>query len=295
MSDRLIIGERATATAALMIGAAVWGLIWYPYRLIGAAGVGGVQSSILTYAIALGLGLISFQVTARASRLSWWLPLISLAAGGCNLGYILAVLHGEVMRVLLLFYLSPLWTVLLSRILLGETVSQKGAPVIALSLAGAVVMLWQPAMGVPWPSALAEWIALAAGFCFALQNVLIRRAHDLSIEVKSIAVLLGVVVLGIILLPMEPASSVARMTLGDWVIVAGIGSILLLVNMVVQYGLMRVSANQAVVIFLFELVIAAISSWLLAGEAMGIREWVGGAMIMAASLFSGQLASDKTS
>jgi drug/metabolite transporter (DMT)-like permease len=42
------------------------------------------------------------------------LLLIALVAGGCNLGYVLATVHGEVMRVLLLFYLAPLWTVLLA-------------------------------------------------------------------------------------------------------------------------------------------------------------------------------------
>jgi drug/metabolite transporter (DMT)-like permease len=63
----------------------------------------------------------------------------------------------------------------------------------------------------------------------------------------------------------------------------------MVVNLVVQYGLTHTPANQAIVVFLFELVVAAMSSWLLADEAMDAREWMGGAMIVAASLFSGQL------
>jgi drug/metabolite transporter (DMT)-like permease len=47
--------------------------------------------------------------------------------------------------------------------------------------------------------------------------------------------------------------------------------------------------NAAIALFLFELVVAAISSWRLAGEVMGVKEWAGGAMIIAASLFSGHL------
>ncbi|WP_438362171.1 hypothetical protein [Methyloversatilis discipulorum] len=51
-------------------------------------------------------------------------------------------------------------------------------------------------------------------------------------------------------------------------------------------------ASVAVIaLFLFELVVAAISSWWLAGEVMGLKEWIGGAMIIAASLFSGHLES----
>lgn len=281
--------EKTVAITSLLTGATVWGLIWYPYRVIEAAGLGGVSASLITYLVALVFGVIAFQATLRTARFSWWLPVIALAAGGCNIGYVLAILHGEVMRVLLLFYLSPLWTVLLSRVLLKEHLTRDGAKVIALSLAGAVIMLWHPRLGFPWPGKLAEWIGLAAGICFALQNVLIRKTVALSIELKSIAVFAGVIVLGLILMPFEPASSISGLGNLEWTILIVTGIVLLVVNVVVQFGLMRLPANQAIVIYLFELVVAAISSWLLAGETMGLREWIGGAMIITASVFSGKL------
>ncbi len=281
--------EKTVAITSLLTGATVWGLIWYPYRAIEAAGLGGVSASLITYLVALVFAVIAFQATLRTARFSWWLPAIALAAGGCNIGYVLAILHGEVMRVLLLFYLSPLWTVLLSRVLLKEHLTRDGAKVIALSLAGAVIMLWHPRLGFPWPDNLAEWIGLAAGICFALQNVLIRKTVALSIELKSIAVFAGVIVLGLILMPFEPASSISGLGNLEWTILIVTGIVLLVVNVVVQFGLMRLPANQAIVIYLFELVVAAISSWLLAGETMGLREWIGGAMIITASVFSGKL------
>ena len=281
--------EKTVAITSLLTGATVWGLIWYPYRVIEAAGLGGVSASLITYLVALVFAVIAFQATLRTARFSWWLPAIALAAGGCNIGYVLAILHGEVMRVLLLFYLSPLWTVLLSRVLLKEHLTHDGAKVIALSLAGAVIMLWHPRLGFPWPDNLAEWIGLAAGICFALQNVLIRKTVALSIELKSIAVFAGVIVLGLILMPFEPASSISGLGNLEWTILIVTGIVLLVVNVVVQFGLMRLPANQAIVIYLFELVVAAISSWLLAGETMGLREWIGGAMIITASVFSGKL------
>ena len=73
-------------------------------------------------------------------------------------------------------------------------------------------------------------------------------------------------------------------------IVVGVGLVLLAINLIVQFGLTHTPANQAIVIFLFELVVAAVSSWLLAGERMSTQEWIGGAMIIAASLFSGHVA-----
>jgi drug/metabolite transporter (DMT)-like permease len=253
-----------------------------------------VHAAILTYAVAFCISVVVFSprlgIQWRQTR-SWWLLAVAISAGGCNLGYVLATLHGQVMRVLLLFYLSPLWTVLLSRLLLGERLNGAGFAVIGLSFSGAMVMLWHPELGVPWPGGGAEWLGLAAGFLFALSNVLIRKTSELSIELKSTAVCLGVVLLGVLALPFAPGGGVAGAGSMEWGLVLVVGLVLLVINLVVQFGLTHVAANQAIVIFLFELVVAAISSWFLAGESMGGKEWLGGAMIVGASLFSGKVGS----
>jgi drug/metabolite transporter (DMT)-like permease len=273
----------------LFAGATVWGLIWYPYRLIEAAGISGALATALTYAVALVLGLLLFPGKLRGVRVDGWLVAIALSAAGCNLGYVLGTLHGEVMRVLLLFYLAPLWTVLLARLLLGERLTRAGAVLVGLSLAGAAIMLWRPELGAPWPTKAAEWIGLAAGFLFALSNVLIRRAHHYSIELKSMAVFVGVVVVGLGYVALSEPMKVPDVGAEIWTLMAAIGVVLLVINLVVQYGLTRITAGRAVVILLSELVVAALASWWLAGEAMSLREWLGGALIVAASLISAKL------
>lgn len=280
--------KNTVALFSLLTGATIWGLIWHPYRVLEGMAVSAVLAATLTYFVALLLGFPLFRRQLAGFRPSWMLALIGLVAGGCNLGYVLATVHGEVMRVLLLFYMAPLWTVLLARLLLKEKVSLPGTAVIALSLAGAVVMLWQPSLGVPLPKKGAEWLGLAAGFLFAFANVLIRKAHDLSIELKSMAVFAGVVIVGVCVLPFE-TGPVVLPPMAGWLLIGVIGVVLLATNLFVQYGLTHTPANQAIVIFLFELVVAALASWLLAGEAMTLKEWTGGAMIVAASLFSGKL------
>lgn len=280
--------KNTVALLSLLTGATVWGLIWYPYRALESMAVSAALGATLTYFVAFLLGLPLFRRQLSAFRPSWMLALIALVAGGCNLGYVLATVHGEVMRVLLMFYLAPLWTVLLARLLLQEKVSLPGTAVIALSLAGAVVMLWQPQLGMPLPRQGAEWLGLAAGFLFALANVLIRKAQNLSIEIKSMAVFAGVVTVGLCAMPFESGELVMP-PLAGWLLAGVIGLVLLATNLFVQYGLMHTPANRAIVIFLFELVVAALASWWLAGEAMTLQEWIGGAMIVAASLFSGKL------
>ncbi|MCE1892636.1 hypothetical protein LWS99_22505, partial [Enterobacter hormaechei] len=90
------------------------------YRVIDAAGVGGVTATFITYGLAFLFGLGPLWPVLRRTRPSFWFVALALAAAGTNIGYVLGTLDGVVMRVLLLFYLSPLWTVLLSRLLLGE-------------------------------------------------------------------------------------------------------------------------------------------------------------------------------
>lgn len=277
------------AVGALLTGALVWGVLWYPYRVLAGLGISGIAASALTYAVALALALVFWRRALAALRPSWLLAAIGLAGAACNMGYVLATLHGEVMRVLLLFYLAPLWTILLARWWLGEQLGVWGLAVVGLSLGGAATMLWHPAMGLPWPRNGAEWLGLASGFFFACSNVLSRRAQALSIEVKSVAMFVGALVIsGALLLTGWGSMQWPRSGAGVlWLL--GIGVILMLVNRVVQFGLHHTAANRAIVILLSELVFAAISAWFLAGESMGAREWLGGAMIAAASLLSTRL------
>ena len=53
-----------------------------------------------------------------------------------------------------------------------------------------------------------------------------------------------------------------------------------------QYGNTHIPATRASVLFLFELVVAAIASYYLANEVMELHEWIGGSLIIAAALYS---------
>ena len=279
---------------ALFIGAGIWGLLWYPYRLLEQADINGPASATITYLIALLFGLVIFRKSLRASHLSdgnpYLLFWIGLLVGCACMAYILGVIHGEIMRVLLLFYLAPLWTIIFSRFLLQEKLSLYGYSVIFISLSGATTMLWQPGNNFPLPSSYGDWMGLAGGFSFALSNVLIRKDQNHSIQLKSLAVWLGVVVVGLgysLFLPMPPP--LTEISLNSWLLLLGTGLAVFVLSLVLQYGLTHVPANQAIVLLLSELVVAAVAAYLLTSESMTLREWVGGAMIVSASLFSSRM------
>ena len=277
-------------TLALLVGASFWGVVWYPFRLLDQAGIDGLWSSLLTYGFALVVASVLFPRHAiAAARLTPLSVLMALAIGWSNLAYVLGVLEGEVMRILLLFYLAPLWTPIFARIFLGERLDRMGFAVMTLAFGGAVIMLWRPELGMPWPSGRPEWLGLVAGILFALGNVLVRRIESMSDMAKSIAIWAGVVTATLVHLHSSPVA-VGRATslaLDHGPLIASMGAALLAMGLALQYGLSRLPANRAIVILLFELVVAAVAAHYLAGEVLRPQDWIGGILIASATLASG--------
>ena len=281
--------KKHLATFGLLFGATAWGIIWYPYRLLEHAGISGVIACFYTYSIALTFGALLFVRHWRAllvlpNAVLW----LALAAGWTNLSYVLAVIDGEVMRVMLLFYLSPLWTLILAHFWLHERVGWLGVVTIVISVIGAFIMLWQPYGGLPLPQSNAEWMALSSGIGFALTNVLTRHASHLSLKAKSMAVWAGVVIMALIFLLFQTASLSAADSIAatQWLLMVGIGLLLMCVTLLVQFGITHIPVTRASVIFLFELVVAALTSYWLANETLSVREWLGGILIIAAAIFA---------
>ncbi|RDK02533.1 DMT family transporter [Paraburkholderia lacunae] len=279
-------------TLAIMLGASVWGMIWYPLRMLSALGVTGTAASALTSGAGCLFVLLVRRSALKTVRWHWLLPALALAAGITNLGFVWGSIHGQVMRVLLLFYLTPAWTALFAHFILRERLTWSGAGLAALSLAGAMAMLWSPQLGIPVPGNLAEWAGLAGGMGFAMSNVLILKTSrvlpGMKPEMRTATVFGGAAMFSACasLFEAMPAPPAGAQLGTAALLVLGLGLLLASNNMLVQYGLARVPANRASIIMLFEIVITALSAWLFAGETPGPREWAGGACIVLASALS---------
>lgn len=274
---------------ALLATALFWGLLWYPMRWLAAHGVPGLWGTgiLFTSALAVGSPLLWRYRAQLAARPALLLGLM-LANGWCNTAFILAVLDGQVVRVLLLFYLSPIWAVLLARIVLGERMPSLALVTLALALAGALIILWQPALGVPWPRGHADWLAISSGFAFACSNVLIRMGRDVAIGLKVVTAWLGVTLLtGVLLLGGAGGRvdwSVAPVLIA--VVLGMVGIVMMSVCLV--FGVSRMPVHRSAVILLFEVMVGAVSAQWLAHEALGPREWLGGILILGAAWLAGR-------
>lgn len=274
------------AVLALLLGATLWGVFWYPLRVLEANDLSGLWATLLIYGSALAVGMIVLAWRRGTVRCHpGWLLVLTFASGWTNVSFILAVLEGPVMRVTLLFYLSPLWTVLLGRLLLGERLSRGAQVTMLLAMCGAVIMLWDRDSGWPWPQSRADWLAISAGCAFALSNVMVRKLHEEDIWVKTVFAWLGVVVLAAagIVLGKAPwpdvASSVVSLT------IACGGLFMVIMTLLVLFGLTHMPAHRAAVILLFELIAAALSAQWLTDEVVLPNEWLGGVLIVSAAYF----------
>ena len=269
---------------SLLLTASLWGLVWYPLRLLEGQGLSGLWVTLSSYGAALVLGLVWLW----RSRSDWqYKPLVlgmmTLAVGWCNVAFVLAVLDGTVVRVLLLFYLSPLWALLLGWVLLEEHPGASGLLVFVLALAGAITMLWDPDLGVPWPRDRADWLAVSSGFAFSFANVMVRKSPRVSMQTKSAASWLGVVlVAGIwILIVQEPFPLVQVSTWFAAALLGWLGFVVMTVTVI--YGVSHMPVHRSAVILLFELVVGAVSSLLLTDEQVLLQEWLGDTLIMMAA------------
>ena len=272
---------------SLLLAASLWGVFWYPLRLLEEAGLAGLWSTFFIYIGTLPVFFIFLKGRYHElTRAPVFLICLALASGWCNTAFILAVLDGNVVRVLLLFYLSPLWATLIGWWFLGEHIHRSTILVLIFALFGAGIMLWEPAMGLPIPRDSADWLALSSGLSFAVGNAFVRKAHMVSVYTKTAVSWSGVIVIAILLI------TLTRVELGTPSILAigsalGLGAVfLVLMTIAVVYGVSNMPIHRSSIILLFEIVAGAISSLLLTHEVITLQEWVGGILVILAAFIS---------
>jgi drug/metabolite transporter (DMT)-like permease len=129
---------------------------------------------------------------------------------------------------------------------------------------------------------------LSAGIGFSLTNVITRKSSHLTIKAKSFAVWIGVVLASLlfIIVTGDTLHSASLLTWNNWLILTVIALLLIAATGLVQFGVTKITATRASVLFLFELVVAAVASYYLAHEVMAWNEWLGGLLIISAAVFA---------
>jgi drug/metabolite transporter (DMT)-like permease len=279
---------------ALMVNAFVWGTSWWPFRQLEARGLHPLWATVLIYALA---AIIIVAVRPRAVGQLLRTPalwILVLASGTTNAAFNWAVVIGDVVRVILLFYLMPLWAILLARWVLGEPLTRMAGVRVALALAGAAIVLWPVDRSgwdaLPLPRSLPDWLGVLGGFAFALNNVMLRREAHRPEEGRALAMFFGGTTVAAVLavsLALQGQAAWPPAPAPGWVLGALALAVLFLGgNLALQYGAARLPANVTSVVMLTEVLFASVSALLLGGGQLTLPLVAGGALILLAALLS---------
>jgi drug/metabolite transporter (DMT)-like permease len=226
------------------------------------------------------VALLAYVAIVQRGRLVPAFRSIGLAGVGVALciatasgGFIAALNHTSVARVLFIQAMAPVLAALLARVFLGEPITRRTTLALAMALAGVALMLGAPGDG----NATGDGFALMLAFAFALALVITRHRRDVSM---APATCLSQVILLVVFLPLADVGDVGGNDV-VWLALLGGGQIGLGLALL-TVGARLIPATQVALITLLEVVLGPIWVWIALGERPGTATLAGGAIVFAA-------------
>ena len=284
--SRLSLTTRASLACAY--SGIAWGLFWIPLRGMDRAGVTDAWATVLFYAIPL-LCFMPWIVRnwRRIARCGWPLHFIGIATGTSLAFYSNAMLYTEVVRGLVLYYTTPIWSLLLARLLLGESITIPRLLAIGFGVTGMLVMFGVD-LGFPWPKNIGDWMALIGAIGWAIAAVLLRKDDgSRSLEICSVYFFYGAV--AALILALSPMAG--DIDIPTWQsIVNALPWVLPIAIIVIPgayaayWGAPHLNPGVVGLLMMTEISVGAVTAAIWANEPLGARELTGVALITLAGL-----------
>ena len=289
MFSALLTTSGRNAKIAVAFGAGLWGLYWIPLRGLDEAGFSGAWATLAIYLapalLWLPLAITRWRQICDGGFGLLWTGLLAALSMVC---YANGLIMTDVVRAILLFYLTPVWSTIFARLLLGEPIRRLRFVSIGLGFAGLMAILGLD-QGWPVPHGIGDWYALASGVLWALAAVRLKSdkgnaAEEITFLYLAIGCVLAFISCG---LPdgrtgMMPGLA-SLMAVLPWFL-----PVVLLVILpscfLVLWGARFLEPGLVGILFMGEITIGTGSAAWLAGEPFGPREIVGVILISAAGL-----------
>jgi drug/metabolite transporter (DMT)-like permease len=265
------------------------GFNWMPLRFLASRGLTSAWAGLLTAMLAaVVLMPVAF---ARRGPLDGAvlrsLIVTGLINGASMALYIAALLLTDVVRALVLFYLAPMWGVMMGIFFLHEKLTVARTIAVALCLAGMLVILGT-SHGWPWPHNVGDWLALGCGLSWAYASLRIYAGPEVSAMTQNLCSMLGCVVVSIAILILLPAGLAGPPpTASAGLLLASAAYAILMIipiNLVALWSAKHLSPARVSLIFAIEAVIGIASAALLLDEPFGWREGVGSVLVIGSTL-----------
>ena len=280
-------GPTLPPSLAILLSTFFWGTLWIPLRQLDRSGLGGAWATTGGFTIPLLLllpfGLVRWRQIAAGG---WPLLAAGVLMAACIALYAEGLLRGTVARVILLFYLTPVWSALLGRWMLGHPITGARVATIALGLLGMFVV-FGIGEGLPLPRTVAECMGLLSGFLWGWSMVYIRRVEQAS-EFDKVFVQFLFLGLLFFLFTLIPGGRSWTMPTGAmllrsacWLLAFGVVWMPAVIWLTV-FGGSRIDPGRVAILLMLEVVIGLASAATLTDEPFGARELLGAGFILAA-------------
>lgn len=264
-------------------------------RYLDEAGITGLWAVAVVMAAALIPGIIvaCLQGEMRSFRnFNCWL--VGFALGLATVLYFAGILYSDVIRVIFLFYLLPLWTTISARIIYGEPIRGAQIIVIIAAIAG-VWLLLGGGTRLPVPQNAGDWCGIGAGFCWGISLSLLRGREQTppfastaaSMAAGSLLAIIAASIIYYLTLKANGTEAPLNQALSINVLLLGLlfGMAVLFPAMLGQiWGARRIPAPTAALLTMAEIIVATISAGWLIGTDLQPVSILGGAIIVVAVL-----------
>ncbi|SDY09460.1 DMT family transporter [Citreimonas salinaria] len=279
------IGEIRVATALVLVSGVLWGFYWIPVRALAGMGLGGAWGTA-AIAGAATLLLVPFALRGLGAAARAGLAgAVPVALGGAAFAlYSIGFLYGRVALVALLYFLTPVWSVLIARVVFGLRTPPLRLVAVGVGLAGLAIMLGAGGQ-VPLPRGAGEWMGLIAGVLWSVSSIGIRNGPALPPPTSACVFTLGATFTALACVPllsgpsaglpadMLPAIALALGTGALW----WSGAIALLI-----WATARLDPARVGILLMSEVLVGATSAAAFAGEHLSPFELAGGALVLLA-------------
>ncbi len=266
-----------------------WGSYWIPLRYIDSDSNGSLWPIFFSFLL-LSLLLLkplvkTFYVIFYERNYFFFLGCL-FAATGITF-YSESLLRGEIAKVVVLFYLCPIWGTIFAKIFLGNKLTLKRLLSIILGIIGLEIMVGIE-KGIIFPTSVVEWIALSAGLSWAMGMTLFHLAKSTSGFEKTAltALIIPFVFLALCLVPdgrtLEmPNQLISVNVIYLWMVLFAV--VWLLPSILLTYFSVEIlDPGRINILLAFEVAVGFISASLLTNEIIGLRENLGALFVVSA-------------
>ncbi len=276
------------ASAIVVVTGVIWGFYWMPVRALSGMGLTGAWGTIAITA-ATAVILLPVAIVRRRRFLdSNPVALVSIAIGGAAFAlYSVGLVYGRVAIIILLYFLTPVWSTIIARYVMGWETPRLRLLAIIVGLAGLATML---SAGGDWPlpSVAGEWMALIAGLLWSVGTTGIRARSTLRPVEATFVFACGALLAALCLAPfLEPWPVIGA---GD--AIAGAFGLALTTGAFwwglsiasLMWATLRLEPARVGILLMTEVLVGAASGAILANEHLEWIEMVGGALVLCAGI-----------